>query len=74
MTDNRQDRSFVLLRRHPDTERAITRILELPNHDWTELRVEFGIDELATATLTMLLTPSQLAELVTVATTPTRGT
>lgn len=54
----------VYLKRDPATGEVVTAILGLPNLYWTELEVSFGVDEFATAKVTLVIDKDQLMALV----------
>lgn len=53
----------ALLKRNPETAAAVRSILGLPNDRWSEVSVVFGLNDVATATVTLLVSPSQLKAL-----------
>lgn len=59
--------SYAYLRKQPETAERLGEILGLPDERWTELHVEFGADEVATATVTLLLRADQLIALAELA-------
>ena len=63
----------ALLRRNVTVAAEVTRILGLPDLNWTEVQVHFGIDEPAIAQVGVLLTPQQLVALATLAATDPIG-
>jgi hypothetical protein len=56
--------SAVFLKREPNTAWRVTEILGLPDENWSEIEVQFGLDQPATATVTLLITKEQLRQLV----------
>lgn len=53
----------AILRRNPTTATRVREILGLPNDAWDNLNVAFGHGEIATATVTLLLTRAQIVAL-----------
>lgn len=58
---------LAFMRRGPLIGAQVRAILGLPNDDWCDLEVEFGLDDVARAKVTLLLTPEQLASLASLA-------
>jgi hypothetical protein len=56
--------AVAFLPRNPATARTIEAILGLPGPNWSDVQVEFGLDETATAKVTLLISKEQLHQLV----------
>lgn len=65
--DAMSDQTIAIIRRNKDTAAEVSRILGLPDLRWNGLRVEFGHDAVAVATVSIILTPDQLVALCTLA-------
>jgi hypothetical protein len=60
-------RSYSYIARQPETAERIQEILGLPDDMWSDLQVEFGLDMVGTAKVTLLLRAEQLIALAEVA-------
>ena len=56
--------NVAILRRDERTARLVEQTLGLPGPNWSNVEITFGTDELATATVTLLISQDQLHALV----------
>jgi hypothetical protein len=59
--------SFSVIKRNPEHAAQVRRILELPNDNWSDLKVEFGLGIVGLATVTIILTGEQTVALAALA-------
>lgn len=59
---------IAVMHRNRETGEAVKRILGLPNDAWTDVSIQFSTDDIATATVTFLLTTDQVKDLAGVLT------
>ena len=59
--------SFAVIRQGYDDAHRVQKILNLPDEAWSDIKVKFGLDEVATAEVTFLLTGDQLQALASIA-------
>jgi len=62
----------VWLRRNRATAAEVERILGLPNGNWSDVEIEFGLDEPAIAKVSLWITAEQLTALAQLAAIPTQ--
>lgn len=60
--------TFSVIKRSPEAAQRTREILGIPEaQDWSDLKVEFGLDLVGTATVTFLLSSQQTIELAELA-------